>query len=104
MLFALGYAVGQRKRVTGQAKRISNWNDFIGHKHAYRKARSAEYYSNQRTFDLSSGKYHSVCAEATMRGGSQILTCAVVGTPLSFNFMGSKAVDRDAEKMLASLS
>jgi len=66
--------------------------------------RSAEYYSNQRTFDLSSGKYHSVCAEATMRSGSQILTCAVVGTPLSFNFMGSKAVDRDAEKMLASLS
>jgi hypothetical protein len=64
----------------------------------------AAYYSHLRTFDLSSGKYHSLCAEATMRGGAQILTCAVLGTPLSFNFMGSKAVDGDAERLLASLT
>jgi len=66
--------------------------------------RDSAYYSNQRTFDLSSGKYHSVCAEATMRTGYQILTCAVVGTPLSLDFMGSKAVDAEAEKMLTSLT
>jgi len=64
----------------------------------------AAYYSNRRTFELSSGKYHSLCTEATMRGGYQILTCAVVGTPLSFNFNGSKAVDGNAERLLASLT
>jgi hypothetical protein len=62
------------------------------------------YYSSPRAFELNSGKYTSLCAEATMHAGSHILTCAVVGTPLRFDFMGSKAVDGDAEKMLASLT
>jgi hypothetical protein len=64
----------------------------------------AAYYSNRRTFDFSSGKYHSLCTGATTRSGYQDLTCAVLGTPLSFDFSGSKAVDGDAERLLASLT
>lgn len=64
----------------------------------------AAYYSKQRVFDLNSGKYQSLCAQATLRSGALVLSCAVVGTPLRFDFMGSKAVDGDAEKMLASLT
>ena len=75
------------------------------------------HYTSQRTFNLSSGKYHSLCKEAAFhgpvptpnnRGGTpysdQVLTCVVVGTPLLFDFMSPGAVDADAEKMLTSLS
>ena len=65
------------------------------------------FYSNQRTFGLSAGKFPSLCAGATMHvqtGNSQMLSCFVVGTPLQFNFMGSQSVDYAAERMLASLN
>ena len=70
---------------------------------------NSAYYSNPKTFDLSSGKYPSLCAEGTMPGkdkipGAQVLSCFVVGTPLRANFMSPKDVDGDAKRMLASLN
>lgn len=64
-----------------------------------------KYYANARTFDLSAGKYPTLCVEGTMMVGShaQILDCFVVGTPLHFQFMSPSPVDRDAERILASL-
>jgi hypothetical protein len=67
------------------------------------------HYSNQRTFDVTSGKYPSLCAGGTMHvdgktSGPQFLTCYIVGTPLMAIFRSSKDVDRDAERVLNSLN
>lgn len=66
-------------------------------------------YSNSRTFELSSRKYSSLCAEGTMHDrdgiqGAQVLNCFVVGTPLMASFMSPQDVDGDAERILSSLN
>ena len=67
------------------------------------------YYSNPKTFDVTSGKYASLCAEGTMSGKrnpprAQVLTCYVVGTRLLASFMSPNDVDADAERILKSLN
>lgn len=66
------------------------------------------YYSDSRTFDLSSEKHLALCAEGTMLSNgktlhSQVSTCYVVGTPLLATFTSAHDVDRDAETILKSL-
>lgn len=67
------------------------------------------HYSNPKTFDVTSGKYSSLCAEGTMprmdkTPDTHVLTCYVVDTPLLASFMGPKDVDGDAERILKSLN
>jgi hypothetical protein len=66
------------------------------------------HYSNTRMFDLSAGKYRSLCAEGTFRSiagnpSTQDMLCFVVGTPVTANFSGPQDVDGDAGRILASL-
>ena len=56
-----------------------------------------------KKFDVSSGKYTSVCLEGTVDGGKRYLLCEIVGTPLQFNFSGYKGLEADALSMLKSL-
>ena len=60
-------------------------------------------FSHTSTFDLKAGDHTAVCTESMLRG-SRVLNCNVVGTPLLFDFMGSRFAEPDAERMLASLN
>ena len=71
-------------------------------------SRDSAHDSNPRIFDLSAGKYRSLCAEETLRGSAgnpsaQHVLCFVVGTPVMASFSGPKDVDGDAARILASL-
>jgi hypothetical protein len=79
-------------------------------KFAFESGDSA-HYSNSRMFDLSAGKYRSLCAEGTMiipahagNTSAQDVLCFVVGTPLMAIFSGPEDVDGDAARILASLN
>ena len=79
-------------------------------KFAFESGDSA-HYSNSRMFDLSAGRYQSLCAEGTMvmpahagNTSAQHVLCFVVGTPLMATFSSPKDVDGDAARILASLN
>jgi hypothetical protein len=67
-------------------------------------------HSNARTFDVSSGRYTSVCAEATIFdathgvNNSQFLLCSIVGTNLQLSFQGDQSSESGVQTMLASLT
>jgi hypothetical protein len=60
-------------------------------------------FSNTSTFDLKAGDRTAVCIESTL-SSSRILDCSIMGTPLQFEFMGSRFAEPSAERMLASLN
>jgi hypothetical protein len=61
-------------------------------------------YSDPKTFEVTSGRYSSLCAEGTTRSDGRAATCFVVGTPLWFDFYSSShAGDDDLRRMLGSL-
>lgn len=67
------------------------------------------HYSDARTFEVTSGKYPTLCAEGTMpaRGSTdsaKVLSCYVVGTPLQVSLMSTGDVDRDLKRVLSSLN
>jgi hypothetical protein len=72
--------------------------------HLYTSMSKDSHISNARGFDLKAGSRTAVCVEATINGSYHSLICTIVGTPLQFDFMGSRFAEPSAERMLASLN